>query len=59
MTNLMLVQCVKNLDLSVLVKILSGVDSDHGTRSQKEWQCQLEVFMMSNRKNVMLTKDAP
>ena len=36
LTNLMLVQCViasyaEVLDLSVLVEILSGVDSDHGT----------------------------
>ena len=29
--NLMLVQCVISLDLSVLVEILSVVDSDHGT----------------------------
>ena len=28
-------------------------------RSQKEWQCQLKVNIMSNRKKVMLTKDAP
>ena len=28
-------------------------------RSQKERQCQLKVNIMSNRKKVMLTKDAP
>ena len=27
--------------------------------SQKEWQCQLKVNIMPNRKKVMLTKDAP
>ena len=27
--------------------------------SQKEWQCQLTVNIMANRKKVMLTKDAP
>ena len=47
----------RSLDLLVLVEILSGVDSNH--RSQKEWQCQLKVNIMSNRKKVMLTKDAP
>ena len=40
--------------MSVLMEILSGVDSD-----QKEQQCQLKVNIMSNRKKVMLTKDAP
>ena len=39
----------RSLDLSVLVEIF---------RSQKEWQCQLKVSIMSNRKKVMLTKDA-
>ena len=49
-----------SLDLSGLVEILSGVDSDHAWyRSQKERQCQLKVNSMSNRKKVMLTKDAP
>ena len=47
---------MRKFDLSVLVEILSGVDSDH--ESQKERQCQLKVNIMSNRK-VMLTKDAP
>ena len=36
----------------------SKVDSDHGTY-QKEQLCQLKVNIMSNRKKVMLTKDAP
>ena len=39
MANLMLVQCViashAELDLSVLVEILSGVDSDNGTGARK------------------------
>ena len=26
---------------------------------QKDWQCQLKVNIMSNRKKVMLTKDVP
>ena len=38
-----------SLDLSVLVEILSGVDSDHGT-GPKERLCQLKVNIMSNRK---------
>ena len=38
-----------SLDLSVLLEILSGVDSDQ-YRSQKERQCQLNVNIMSNRK---------
>ena len=45
------------LDLSVLVGILSGVDSDHGTAV--ELQCQLKFNIMPNRKKVMLTKDSP
>ena len=28
-------------------------------RAQKERQCQLKVNIMSNRKKIMLTKDAP
>ena len=48
----------RSLDLSVLVDILSGVDSSHGTCPRKEQQCQLKVNIMSNRKKVMLTKDA-
>ena len=48
-----------SLDLSVLVEILSGVDSDHGTGPKRGRQCQLKVNIMSNRKKVMLTKDAP
>ena len=47
-----------SLDLSVLVEILSVVDSDHGY-DQKVWQCQLKINIMSNIKKVMLTKDAP
>ena len=42
-------------DLSVLVEILS----ESWYRSQKEWQCQLKVNIIPNRKKVMLTKDAP
>ena len=44
----------RSLVLSVLVEILSGVDSD-----QKVRQCQLKDNIMSNIKKVMLTKDAP
>ena len=40
--------------LSVLVKILSVVDSDHGTGPRK-----YKVNIMYNIKKVMLTKDAP
>ena len=50
-------QC-RSLDLSVLVVILSGVVSNHGTGPPKELQCQLKVNIMANIK-VMLTKDAP
>ena len=49
----------KSLDLSVLVEILSGVVSNHGTGPPKELQCQLKVNIMANIKRVMLTKDAP
>ena len=48
-----------SLDLSVLVSILSVVESDHGTGPRKKGQCQLMVNIMFNRKKVMLTKDAP
>ena len=41
-----------SLDLSVLVEILSGVDSDHGTGPRRNGS----VNIMSNRKKVMLTK---
>ena len=47
----------RSLDLSVLVEMLSGVQWPW-YRSQKVWQCQLKVNIMSNIK-VMLTKDAP
>ena len=47
----------RSLDLSVLVGILSGVDSDHGTGLRRN--CSVEVNIMSYRKKVMLTKDAP
>ena len=42
------------LDLSVLVEILSVVDSDQGTGSRR-----YKVTIMSDIKKVMLTKDAP
>ena len=44
----------RSLDLSVLGEILSGVNSNH-----KKRQCHLKVNIMSNRKKVMPTKDAP
>ena len=47
----------RSLDLSVLVGILSGVDSDHGTGPRREGKCHLKVNIISNRKKVMLTKD--
>ena len=47
----------RSLDLSVLVEILSGVDSSHDTGPRR--QCNLKVNIMFNRKKVMLTKDAP
>ena len=43
-----------SLDLSVLVEILSVVDSDHGTGPRR-----YKVNIMPNIKKVMLTKDAP
>ena len=43
----------RSLDLSVLVGILSGVDSDHGTGPRRNGS----VNIISNRKKVMLTKD--
>ena len=46
-----LIQLSRSLDLSVLVRILSEDDSDHGTG-----QCLLKVNIISNRKKVMLTK---
>ena len=42
-----------SLDLSVLVEILSVVDSDHGTGPRK-----YKLNIMSNIKKLMLTKDA-
>ena len=44
----------ESLDLSVLVEILSVVDSDHGTGPRR-----YKVNIMSNIKRVMRTKDAP
>ena len=45
MVNLMLVQCVieamQTLDLSVLVEILSGVDSNHGTGPRRNGSVNL------------------
>ena len=54
MANLMLVQCLIASHAEVLMEILSGV-----YRSQTEQTCHLKVSIMSNRKKVMLTKDAP
>ena len=51
-----------SLDLSVVVGILSGVDSDHGTGPRRNGSVkfsQLKVNIISNRMKVMLTKDAP
>ena len=45
----------RSLDLSVLVEILSEIDSDHVTGPTQ--QCQLEVNIMSNIKKVTLTKE--
>ena len=63
MANLMLVQCMiashgEVWTISVLVEILSGVDSDHATGPRRDGSHQLKVHIMSNIK-VMLTKDAP
>ena len=44
--------------MSVLVVILSGVESNHGTGPLKELQCQLKVNSMADIK-VMLTKKGP
>ena len=44
-----------SLDLSVLVEILSGVDSDHGSCPRRNGS----VNIMSERKEFMLTTDAP
>ena len=44
----------RSLNFSVLVEILSVVDSDHGTGPRR-----YKVNIMSNIKKVMLTKDAP
>ena len=67
MANLILVQCViaslaEVLDLSVLVEILSGVDSDHGTGPKRNGCVNSRSTLdpiRSNRKKGMLTKDAP
>ena len=48
-----------SLDLSVLVGILSGVDSDQGTGPRRYRSRQLNVNIMSNIMKAMLTKDAP
>ena len=47
----------RSLDLSVLVEILSGVEGDHGTGPRRNGS--VKVNIMSNRKKVMLTEDAP
>ena len=61
MAKLMLVQCViashAEVWTSVLVEILTGVDSDHGTGPRRNGS--VKVNIMSNRKKAMLTKDAP
>ena len=44
-----------SLDLSVLVEIQSGVDSDHGTGPRRNGS----VNIKSDRKKVMLTTNAP
>ena len=48
----------RSLDLSVLVEILSEIDSNHGTGPRRT-AVQLKVNIMSNRKKAMLTNDAP
>ena len=55
MANLMLVQCWIPNHEEVLVEILSGVDSDHGTGPRRNGS----VNIMAKRKKVMLTTDAP
>ena len=70
MANLMLVQCViashvtKRYEICKFGLVSFGDNSIRSltvtmVRSQKEWQCQLKVNIMSNRKKVTLTKDAP
>ena len=67
MANLMLVQCVIashgevwtcqfwwKFYQELIVTIVQA-----GYRSQNKRQCQLKVNIMSNRKKVMLTEDAP
>ena len=45
----------RSLDLSILVRILSGVDSYHGTGRRRNGS----VNSRSSRKKVMMTKDTP
>ena len=64
MANLMLVQCVIASHAEVwtcqfLVEILSGVETVTMVQVLEGRQCQLMVNIMSSRKKVMLTKDAP
>ena len=62
MANLMLAQCViaSHAEVwSVLVEILSGVETVTMVQVPEGRQCQLKVNIMSNRKKVMFTKDAP
>ena len=46
----------RSLDFSVLVGILTGVDSDHNTGPRRNGSVDSRSAL-SNRKNVMLTKD--
>ena len=47
----------RSLGLSVLVRILPGVDSDHGTDPRGNGSVKVNITF--NRKKVMLTKDVP
>ena len=46
----------RSLDFSVLLEVLSGVDSDHGTGPRRNGN--VKVNIMPNIKKVMLTKAA-
>ena len=48
-----------SFDFSVLVEILSGVDSDHGTVPRRNGSVNSSSALCPIEKKVMLTKDAP
>ena len=47
-----------SLDLSFLLEIISGIDSDHGTGPRRNGSVNSRSSLCPTEKKVMLTKDA-